>query len=411
MQPIGKLPPQDWMTFTETVKVMEAIMAEGNVARFVGGCVRDAILNRPITDVDIATNEPPTQVVRLLETAGIQVVPFGLDHGSVLAVQPNMTFHITTLRADLETYGRHALVNYIDDWQQDAIRRDFTMNALYADLDGKLYDPVDGLKDIKAGVVKFIGDPLERIHEDYLRILRYFRFQAYYAQEPPAKEYLEACRLTAQHLRKLSGERVWYELKRILQADKPYSAIKNMDEYGILSEIFSSPTQIKHLPNLIKLELKIGAPRCAVRRLASFFDGNVTAVQQIRQDLPVSTNELSHLIKLTKLLHDEPDLSSPYQNYKILYEHGTGIYQDFILLNAAYDEQNNLEQGLKYLQEWTSPTLPIRGQDLLDHGISSGPKMGRTIQEVTDWWLDHACKPNREQCLQWLRNRNLVGFN
>jgi poly(A) polymerase len=299
MEAVGQLPPQDWLTFPETVKVMNALMAGGNTVRFVGGCVRDALAGRAISDVDIATTEPPTKVVRLLKDAGIQVVPIGLDHGSVLAVQPHMTYHITTLRADLETYGRHALVNYIDDWKEDAVRRDFTMNALYADLDGTFYDPAGGLEDIKTGCVRFIGDPMERIQEDYLRILRFFRFQAYYGKVPPAQEQLEACQQTAPHLRQLSGERVWYELKRLLLADNPTAVLEQMEAYGILSVLFSFPTSTINVGLLVKLEQQYNVPNNPIRRLACMVGKNFEAARHIRDDMTLSTQELSSLIMLT----------------------------------------------------------------------------------------------------------------
>lgn len=401
MKPAGKLPPQDWITFPETVRVMNAIMAGGKLARFVGGCVRDAILGRDIADVDIATAEPPTRVVRLLKDAGIQVIPFGLDHGSVLAVQPNMTYHITTLRADLETYGRHARVDFIDDWQEDAIRRDFTMNALYADLDGTFYDPAGGVEDIMAGRVRFIGDPLERIHEDYLRVLRFFRFQAYYGLEPPTEEHLAACQQAASHLRQLSGERVWYELKRLLLSDNPVPALKSMEKYGILSVLFSHPVQTTAIEDLVKLEHMHNTPKCAIRRLACLLGDNLEAARNIRQDLPLSTHELSHLVKLIHLIHEKIDLSIEYQNYKLLYEQGPETYLDYILLSEKF-----IEQGQQYLNGWTSPVLPIGGHDLLARGLVSGPNVGLIIKEVTEWWLRQACKPNHDQCLQWLQNRN-----
>ncbi len=190
MQPIGHLPAQEWLTFPETVQVMEAIMAGGKPARFVGGCVRDAILGLPISDIDIICPETPEKVMELLEQAGIRAEPIGLAHGSILAIQPSKTFDITTLRSDVETFGRHARVNYHDNWLDDAARRDFTMNAIYADPDGSLYDPMGGIEDLKAGRVRFIGDAYERIREDCLRILRFFRFQAYYGRMPPSASNL-----------------------------------------------------------------------------------------------------------------------------------------------------------------------------------------------------------------------------
>jgi poly(A) polymerase len=410
MQPIGKLPSQDWLTNPETVQVMQAIMVRGKPARFVGGCVRDALLNREISDIDIATSEPPEQVMQHLADADIRSVPIGIDHGSVLAIQHNMTYHITTLRADIETYGRQALVSFIDDWTDDATRRDFTMNALYADLDGTLYDPCNGVEDVKAGRVHFIGNASNRIEEDYLRILRFFRFQAYYSRVPAAQADLEACQLYAPKLKTLSSERVWYELKRLLQADNPGSVLQHMYQYDILSAIFTHQIReqaiVIDVPRLIEIETKYQATHDPIRRLTCILGDSVASAQHIRHDLPLSTAELSQLIHLTKLIHDQPDLSDTFQTYRILHFHGPKMYQDYVYLMTALQKHNDIEGSLALLKAWDSPSMPVRGQDLMDSGLASGPKIGLLIHEITNYWLENACKPNRDQCLQWLRDRN-----
>ncbi|HSR72244.1 MAG TPA: CCA tRNA nucleotidyltransferase, partial [Kiloniellales bacterium] len=185
MTPAGRLPPQPWMEAPETRRVIEALSATGHEARFVGGCVRDALAGRPVRDLDIATRATPTEVIELLEIADIKTVPTGLAHGTVTAVTGGRAFEITTLREDVETYGRHARVAFTDDWKADAARRDFTINALSCAPDGTLYDFFGGIADLKAGRIRFVGDARARITEDYLRLLRFFRFQAHYGRVPP----------------------------------------------------------------------------------------------------------------------------------------------------------------------------------------------------------------------------------
>lgn len=407
MEPAGRLPAQEWFTHPETVQVMKALMSGGKPARFVGGCVRDAILGLQISDVDIATPEPPERVITLLHKLGIRVEPIGLAHGSVMAIQKNRAYDITTLRSDVETFGRHARVNYIDDWQQDASRRDFTMNAIYADLDGTLYDPTGGIPDLKAGRVCFIGDPYQRIQEDCLRILRFFRFQAYYGQEPASAEALLACEKEAPYIRGLSAERVWTEFKRLLLSNDPSVVLLLMHQHHILSAMLANPPteeDIKtHLPLLIQREIQYGVPKNAIRRLACLIASPLHAAKDIQAELPLSTPEYRHLMDLARLLKESPDLSDIYQSYRILYFHGPEIYRDYVLLSTS---QEDLERCLDLHDHWSSPAFPLKGKDLLEAGFVEGPGLGLVLKEATDWWLSQACKPGKDECLEWLRARN-----
>ncbi|MEE8534186.1 MAG: CCA tRNA nucleotidyltransferase, partial [Alphaproteobacteria bacterium] len=218
-----------------TRAVVDALTADSAEVRFVGGCVRDAVAGRKVTDVDIATPDPPETVTRLLEAAGIRVVPTGIAHGTVTAVIRHRHFEITTLRRDVETYGRRAKVAFTDDWTADAARRDFTINALFCDPDGTLYDPFGGIDDLDAGRVRFVGDAVKRIKEDVLRLLRFFRFYAHYGRPPPDAEALAACRAMARALPGLSGERVSAELLRLLAAPDPAAVLALMIEAEVLA--------------------------------------------------------------------------------------------------------------------------------------------------------------------------------
>lgn len=391
MQPAGKLDSQDWLQSPETIELMHALMAGGKTARFVGGCVRNSLLQQPISDIDIATAESPEQVMVLLKAAGIHVIPVGIEHGSVLAVH-GQAYNITTLRADVETTGRHAVVSYIDDWSADAMRRDFTMNALYADLDGTFYDPCNGLPDLQEGRIRFIGDAQTRIREDYLRILRFFRFQAYYGKTPPENAHLEACRQNADGLKMLSKQRVWYEIRKLLLAENPLPALNLMVEHGIWTTI-----KTKGLPKLLALEQQYQAPKSAIRRLACLMGPK----PRILNEMNLSNDEFAHLTTLVKLMYDGPDLAVEFENTRLLYELGPDVFLDYILLT-----HENIETSMEHLRHWTSPKLPVRGQDLLDLGMGAGPEIGNTIKELTDWWLHNACKPDKTECLQWVKTRN-----
>ncbi|MHA1597391.1 MAG: CCA tRNA nucleotidyltransferase, partial [Alphaproteobacteria bacterium] len=227
--PVGKLEPQPWMTAPQTVAVMTALMADGHEARFVGGCVRDGVLKRPVNDIDIATPETPERVMELMEQAGIKAIPTGIDHGTITVVNPPLHFEVTTLRVDTQSHGRHATVDFTTDWLADARRRDFTINTLSCNIDGDIYDLLGGLDDLGNRWVRFVGVARERIEEDILRLLRYFRFYATFGNPPPDKAALAACRQLAPRLKELSAERVRDELLRILDAPHPADTIVLMN--------------------------------------------------------------------------------------------------------------------------------------------------------------------------------------
>jgi poly(A) polymerase len=253
---LPRIQPQPWMTNPATLGVLEALEAGGAAARFVGGSVRDALLGRPIGDIDIATPAPPERVIELLEKHGIKVVPTGLAHGTVTAIagNPPRHFEITTLRRDVETYGRRARVAFDADWTEDAARRDFTINAIFLDPDGTVHDPVGGLADLRARRVRFVGDPAIRIAEDVLRILRYYRFEARFGTglgDPPARA---ACRALARLLPKLSAERVTQELMKLLETADPIGALRMMMEDGVLLVILPEARRLDRLRHMIAIE-------------------------------------------------------------------------------------------------------------------------------------------------------------
>ncbi|MGB0934964.1 MAG: CCA tRNA nucleotidyltransferase [Alphaproteobacteria bacterium] len=413
MQAVGKIPSQDWLTLSSTMEVMTALMAEGATVRCVGGCVRDAILCVATVDVDIATQDPPEKVMDLLARAGIRAFPVGMAHGAVLAVTPEMSFHVTTLRTDIETFGRHATVEYIDNWEEDARRRDLTMNALYVDMDGTMYDPVGGLPDIEQGRVRFIGTARNRIKEDYLRILRFFRFYAYYGRLNPDADHLMACEHEAFNIKSLSKERVWYEWRRLLSAPDPTDAIALMHKHHVLPHMFPGhiheKTIAQTLRNLVEVEKMLHRAPCPIRRFASLMEGNVESVTSITKYLPISTKDKKRLKLLTDLLHDLPNIHDQRIATVLLYNHGSDIFEDLVMIQEAQRpevDKQRIQDAMVISTRWENPSFPLKGRDLLALGLEKGPKIGSILDEAEAWWLEQTCIPDKEACLEWVRRRN-----
>ena len=232
----SKIPVQAWMEKPSTQTVMNALQSDGRDARFVGGCVRDSLIGRSeISNIDIATPIEPDGVIALLEQAGLRAIPTGLEHGTITAVFEGEVFEITTLRRDIDTDGRHAKIAFSDNWLTDAQRRDFTINAIYCDVKGALYDPLGGSKDLKSGKVRFVGNAEKRISEDFLRILRFFRFYAHFGSNTPDAEAISACTKSADKLKTLSGDRIRSELIKWLAAHSPIESLKHGTSCGVIA--------------------------------------------------------------------------------------------------------------------------------------------------------------------------------
>lgn len=302
LKPTGKLPPVDWLDAPETKQVMAALMADGTQPRFVGGCVRDALCHRPTNDIDIATPDLPETVINLLTNAGIRAVPTGIEHGTVTAVINKKSFEITTLRVDLETDGRHAIVGFTDNWVEDAQRRDFTFNALSASVSGEVYDPFSGLWHLAHGQVVFIGSAYDRISEDYLRILRYFRFFGAYGRPPIDSEAIAACRAHAKDLSSLSGERVRTELFKILCVPDPAEIIIKMQGSDVLQEILPEAGDPGVLRMVNWFETRAvnieGVDPDPIRHLAALIRSTTSSVDELGQRLRLSNAQKKRLQSL-----------------------------------------------------------------------------------------------------------------
>jgi len=382
--PVTRLENAEWLKAEAPRTVIETLAAQGHTARAVGGCVRDAILKRPIGDIDLATDARPDMVTRCLEAAGLKVVPTGMAHGTVTAVVKGHPVEVTTLRTDVETYGRHARVEFTDDWRADAQRRDFTMNALYADLDGSLYDPVGGYGDLKAGVVRFIGDARARITEDALRILRYFRFLAWFGQGHTDQEAMAACAALRANLRILSAERVSAELLKMLSADDPIPALRAMAAAGVTDELFEKPLSVERLARLVALEARFAEPD-AVRRLAGWLDAGAAYAKHCGQALRLSGAQQERLLGLANPLPRLPEAMTEHDIRRALYYWGRQRLIDVALLAMADGTARDLPLSL--MGVLPVPRLPVQGRDVLALGVPAGPRVGMILNAFEDWWV------------------------
>ena len=283
------------MNEPETRAVRASLQEAGFSVRFVGGCVRDTLLGRPIGDIDIATDAPPDDVVDALQASGLRAIPTGIDHGTITAVSGGKSFEITTLRQDVETDGRRAKVRFTDDWEEDAARRDLTINAISLGPDGTIYDPYGGREDLAVGRVRFVGDAHDRIVEDVLRLLRYFRFYAHYGNSPADAAALEACRALAPRLPDLSGERVRAELLKLLLAPDPLPALRLMGDTDVFAHVLPEATNLPRLERFVAIETRTGIAVDPVRRLVALLTANPAELSNVADRLRLSNPERGYI--------------------------------------------------------------------------------------------------------------------
>ncbi len=392
-----------WLLIPALQDLFDLFEKEEATLRLVGGSVRDGLLGLPVNDIDLAVDRDPHWVMTLLKKNHIKVIPTGIDHGTVTAVLDKRPYQITTLRVDVKTFGRKAEVAFTEDWVQDALRRDFTMNAIYADKHGQLFDPVGGVEDLKARRVQFIGDAKQRIQEDYLRILRFFRFSARFGQEPYNAEGMKACAHYASHLPHLARERVTEEFLKLLELPSPLYALGAMKETGILPYILH-PRTWENLKALIALEKAAPIVSSALLRLAAFHP----ALPEIKARLRLSKKQES---TLSFFMRNHPLVTkSSFKHQAYLW--GKDRTFDIALLQTAYhlaDSEISLEEGSFFLKDihhlfesWVVPPFPLTGQDLLVLNIKEGREIGTLLKTVETWWLSQDLKPDRQACLVYL---------
>ncbi|MDA8249555.1 MAG: CCA tRNA nucleotidyltransferase [Rhodospirillales bacterium] len=356
---------------------LRAVLTALPEARLVGGAVRDALAGRPVADVDLATPRPPADVMAALAAAGLKAVPTGIDHGTVTAVSGHRGFEVTTLRHDLSTDGRHAEVAFTDDWQADAARRDFTINAMSMAANGAVFDYFGGISDLRAGRVRFVGQAATRIAEDYLRILRFFRFWARYGAGAADAEAVAAIAAAVPGLRRLSAERVWMELKRILAAPDPRGAVALMQQLGVLAAVLPEGTAPLRLAALVAR----GTPADPMLRLAALLDGDATALA-VRLKLSAAERDRLRALRAAPALPPQADDDA-------LRRALAGESRE-VLLGRVWLAGGDADL-LARLSAMPAPAFPLRGRDLRAAGVPAGPEMGALLRALRDWWLAGGC--------------------
>jgi poly(A) polymerase len=396
----------DWLNSKATRLVLGALPKDST--RFVGGCVRNALLGEPVSDLDMATTLEPKAVMAALKDVGIAVHETGIDHGTITAVALNTVYEITTLRKDVSTDGRRATVAFTKDWVQDAQRRDFTINALYADGEGNIYDPTgQGLADIEHRSLRFVGKASLRIEEDYLRILRFFRFFAWYGNDGPMDaDALKACREHKSELKSLSAERVWGETKKLLKAPLPHRTVNVMLINGILETILPEASNSEGLQLLCELEGKIDLTIDPYLRLMSMSARDELAMARLCKRLKMSNKEKTRLMywagDRTELLPgmDEQALDVAF------YHAGQQVAVDRSLIRAAGCADPIARQGWLTVytraKDWQRPVFPLSGKDMMEAGVSSGPRIGKMLEALEALWVRSGFKADKKKLLMAL---------
>jgi poly(A) polymerase len=390
------LGPRPWITAPETTAVFDALEAAGgpDCARFVGGSVRNALVGRPVDDIDIATTLTPDRVVAALEAAKIRPVPTGIDHGTVTAISRHKPHEITTLRRDVTTDGRRATVAFTTDWAADAQRRDFTLNALYARRDGSIVDPTGrGLADARAGRIVFVGEPEQRIREDHLRILRFFRFQAWFGRGAPDAAALAACAALKGQIRTLAAERISKEVLKLLAADDPRAAVQLMAEASVLSEILPVAANLDRFEALVELETEQLFECEPVLRLAALLPDDADAAAALAERLRLSNADRDRIVAALAPAPRLKSWMSPREIRRTVYAIGRQAFRDRAKLAwAAAPRTAAVMQwrgAIALAEGWTAPAFPLNGQDVINAGAPKGPLVGQILREVEDWWIDH----------------------
>jgi poly(A) polymerase len=381
-----------WMTAPATERVLDALTKDGGDARFVGGVVRNAILRTEIADIDIATPLVPEDVVRRLEAASIKAVPTGIEHGTITAIADGKSFEVTTLRRDVETDGRHAVIAFSKDWKEDAARRDFTMNALYAARDGEVFDYFGGVDDAKAGRVRFVGDATARIREDYLRILRLFRFHAWYGKGEIDAQTLRAAAAEKAGIAKLSGERIQNEMLKLIAAESPAPILRTMAASAILEEILPGPLMIPRLERLAQIEAEAFFTPDLLLRLAALLPPDLVRIAAIAERWKLSNAQCERLEAIASSKQKVVPYLSVREIHKALYRLGVERFKDIVFLRWAADLKLSNAMSwrgmLAQADSWPRPKFPLTGRDVMLAGVPEGPLVGHVLAEVEEWWVD-----------------------
>jgi len=380
-----------WLEAGPLARLLGVLDRDGEEARVVGGAVRNALLGLAVAEIDVATTAVPEQVVARVEAAGFKAVPTGIEHGTITVVIDKHPFEVTTLRRDVETFGRHAKVAFGRDWKADAERRDFTINALSAARDGAVYDYVGGLADIAARRVRFIGDAGQRIAEDYLRILRFFRFHASYASGHPDAEGLAACIAGRGGLDQLSRERVRTELMKLLLAPRAAPTLTEMSNAGLLLHVLGGVAYLASFENMAKVEAETGIAADPVQRLAALGVVVTEDAERLWQRLRLTNAEHERLISMAEgWRRISPALGEPKAR-ALLYRLGREQFTDHALLGWARSQATSHDAGWRALaqlpQRWSAPQFPLKAADFIKRGLEKGPALGEVLRAAEAAWI------------------------
>ena len=409
---------QPWFRDPSLTRVLDLLNADGAETRVVGGAVRNSLLDEPVGDIDLATTLLPAEVMARAENAKIKAVPTGIDHGTVTLVVDGKPFEVTTLRRDVATNGRHAEVAFGTDWQADAERRDFTINALYADQTGTIIDLVGGKADIETATIRFIGDANLRIAEDYLRVLRFFRFFAWYGRGRPDAAGLRACAGARDHLSQLSVERVWSEIKKLLSAKDPGRALLWMRQAGVLTAILPETEKwgIDAMPGLIATQNALGWEPEPLLRLAAMVPNDAERMKALSARLKLSKVEaqfLQDFVNAPKIADSTSELALD----RLLYTHGkAGIIAQLrlSLANArskaegdaeAMAQSGRFSRLLQRAENFEKPVFPLNGADVIAKGIAAGPEVGDLLSQMEAMWVQANFTLSRDTLLSRLTER------
>lgn len=403
----------DWLGEKHLQRLLAVLADGGGTARVAGGAVRNTLIGQPVADIDIATTCLPQETIRRAEAAGFKAVPTGIEHGTVTVIAGGTPYEITTLRADIETDGRRAKVSFGRDWKADAERRDFTINALYAEADGTVIDLVGGVADIEARRLRFIGDPEARIREDFLRILRFFRFFAWYGDGRPDAEGLKACARLKEGLGQLSAERVWSELKKLLSAPDPSRALLWMRQASVLTSVLpeSEKWGIDAIHGLARSGKELGWKPDPLLRLEAIVPPDAARMKVLAERLKFSTSEADRLRHWALTAAVEPKTTEGELAKKLYLGDRQGFVDRLRLslasarARAVEDNDALLEAGgfsrlLAFAAKWEKPVFPLKGADLTKLGASPGPKLGAILKNLEREWIEAGFAPDRGALLE-----------
>lgn len=402
LKPVRHIIKQNWMELVQTRTIFGILQGDAPEPQilFVGGCVRNALMNRPVEDVDFATRHAPQEVIALLKAQNITVIPTGMQHGTVMAVLDGHSYEITTLRRDVETDGRHAVVDFTDCWVEDAKRRDFTMNTLLMDLDGNVYDPLgQGLADLDAGLIRFVGEPQKRIEEDYLRILRFFRFHALYGDGAFDAQGLAACTAAAHKIPSLSRERITAEFFKIIASDKASEILGVMFRHNILADIAFTQEEHKFFEHFCTFQSRYGLGALS-SRLFVFAGLGLEKIDAMSKYILFPKVFLKDMQAIKGAL-GLTDLSCDKAVRESIYRFGRSITAQVLMIELVQDRVMNgyAPSAIRIIQTWDVPDFPVNGKDLLERGFTQGADMGKALHDLEEWWIAGDFKADREACL------------